>query len=243
MFDDEGLAVARLFRDKGRSLLAIDSACLAGADRLSRVDVNAMLRGDPASWADWAALVVALRRQTEHSWLPIVLGWFAPKPLVLTNLTGRQPIRAGASPHLCVEVGGALERLVCTGTCGIAPESIVNDDLNASPERLVARFGRCKSCKARIVPSVANGLHPDVQFDNDRALDAWRSLSGKAVALVIANEGSLREQALRIASAAGASVVSPPRGRDVAQWVNEVDHAVVSLGWGAPGHVSIGAPE
>ena len=238
MFDDEALTIARLFRDKGRSLLAIDAARMLSAP--AEIDVLAMQRGDGESWEHWATLVASLRGDTDRQWLPTVLGWFADAPLVLTNLMGREPIRAGASTNLYAEVSGALERLVCTAACGIAPKSIANDDLNASPRRLVARYGRCEACNAPVIPSAGSGAHPDVQFDNDRALDTWRAFPGKAVALVIANHGPLRAQALRLAEASGATVVGPPSNGDVWPWVNKVDHAVVSLGWGGPGRVSIG---
>ena len=239
MFDDPPLAVARLLRTTKRSLLVVDHACFLGQPAGSHLDVTAMEKGDAASWAEWALSVRNLRAQTERHWLPTVLRWFGDPPLVITNLTGREPIRAGASPHLYVECRGAIERLVCTGACGTVPRSSANDDLSAPAKRLVARYGRCKACNSPVVPSVGTGSHPDVRFGNDRALDAWRALPGRAVAIVIAPPGLLREHGLRVAEAASASIACLPDGRDAAQWVNEVDHAVVSLTWGSPGRVPI----
>ncbi len=241
MFDDEPLAVARLLRAAERSLVVIDRAHLAGSPAVSDLDINAMASGDWPSWARWATLVRRLRAETERMWLPIVLRWFESPPLVFTNLIGREPIRAGALPHLYVETHGSLERLVCTAACGAAPVSIANDDLDVSARRLIPRFGRCKQCKSPVVPSAsqAHCLSGDVQFANDQTLDAWRAAPGNAAALVLAREGAFRTQGLRLAQAANAKIATLPDGVEVEQWVKHIDHAAVSLTWGTPGAISV----
>lgn len=242
MFDDEPLAIARVLRAAERSLIVIDRHPAGQVYASHDIDVPAMAREDLASWEHWAWQVRALRSSADYGWLPMMLGWFSKPPLVMTSLIGREPIRAGADLGFYIEVHGSLERLVCSKGCGVAQPSIANDDLNDNATKLMKRFGRCKGCAAPAIPSAGDPTHESVRFANDRALDAWRSATGRTIALMSAEGGPLEEQGMRLAQAANASVIRVPE--QVSAWVKKVDYALTSLTWGAPSTIpiAIGSP-